>query len=329
MKLGDMLAEPRTAAGIGEDRPASLDALAARLGRSHPLAQALRRAADAGQVPRDLKLAAGFRLLDVGGLRAEAAEGEPGLLLGVSGPLDPPGSPGEGPPDAPGSPSAPDLFPAPDLFAPQESPDPAAPVERAAWIVWGLSVPSVNLFLAPALRRLSAGLPKRRTRSDLDGLLSSSEFARTSVKERVAVEDVVAPLSYRVYPDTSVADVQRLMLGRALSAVPVVGGQREVMGVITAADLLPHVLPRQEESPAGAAHLVARDVMNRSVLCVAPEEGLAEAGRAMVEQGVAQLPVVRDGEMIGFLGRAAVMRAFADTVADSSARAKRTTGANG
>lgn len=281
MKLGDMLAEPRTAAGIGEDRLASLDALASRLGRSHPLAQALRRAADAGQAPRDLKLGAGFRLLDVGGLRAETEEGEPGLLLGLDSP---------------------------------DSSDPTTPVEQAAWIAWGLSVPSVNLFLAPALRRLSSGLSKGRTRDDLDGLLSSRGFAETSVKERVAVEDVVTPLSYRVYPDTSVAEVQHLMLRRTLSAVPVVGGRREVLGVITAADVLPHVLPRQEEGPAGAAHLVARDVMNRSVLCVAAEEGLAEAGRAMVERGVAQLPVVRDGEMIGFLGRAAVMRAFAETV---------------
>ena len=281
MKLGDMLAEPRSAAGVGEDRLASLHALASRLGRSHPLAQALRRAADAGQAPRDLKLGAGFRLLDVGGLRAETEEGEPGLLLGLDSP---------------------------------NSAEPTTPVEQAVWIVWGLSVPSVNLFLAPALRRLSAGLSKGRTRDDLDGLLSSRGFAETSVKEQVAVEDVVTPLSYRVYPDTSVAEVQHLMLRRALSAVPVVGGRREVLGVISAADVLPHVLPRREEGPAGAAHLVARDVMNRSVLCVAAEEGVAEAGRAMVERGVAQLPVVRDGEMIGFLGRAAVMRAFAETV---------------
>ena len=281
MKLGRILAEPRTVAGIVKDPQACLAVLAARLGSSHALAQALQRSSEAGQTPRDLEVAPGVRLLDVGSLRAEAGGGEPGLLLGLS-----------------------------------DSPDPV--VEHAAWIVWGLSVPSVNLFLAPALRRLSSGLPKRRTRQDMDELLSSREFAESRVKKRVVVEDAVTPLSYRVYSDTPVAEVQHLMLRRALSAVPVVGGRREVLGVITAADLLPHVLPRREDEPAGAAHLVARDVMNRSVLCVAADEGLAEAGRSIVERGVAQLPVVRDGEMIGFLGRAAVMRAFAEAVAAKS-----------
>lgn len=285
MTLGRILVAPRTADGIGNDPRASLVALAGRLGSSHPLALAVRHADEAGRPPRELELAPGFRLFDVGGRRGDAGEAAPGLLLGL-----------------------PDVADAPD------APNPKAAVEHAAWIAWGLSVPSVNLFLVPALRQLSSGLPKARTRQDLDELLSSREFAERRVKTRVVVEDALTPLSYRVFPDTPVAELQHLMLRRTLSAVPVVGGRREVLGLVTAADVLPHVLPRREDEPAGAAHLVAKDIMNRSVLCVAPDEELAEAGRSMVERGVAQLPVVRDGEMIGFLGRTAVMRAFAAAV---------------
>ncbi len=307
MTLGSILAAPRTAGGIGSDPRTSLAALAARLGSSHPLAQAVRRADQVGRAPRDLELAPGFRLFDVGGRPGDDGEVRTaGLLLGLpdaAGPLDPLGS---------------DLDPDLGLDLGQDPLDPDAAVEHAAWIAWGLPVPSVNLFLAPALRRLSSSLPSARTRRHLDELLASRDFAECRVPSRVLVEDALTPLSYRVYPDTPVAELQHLMLRRALSVVPVVGGRREVLGVVAASDVLPHILPRREDEPTEAADLVAKDIMNRSVLCVAADEGLAEAGRSMVKRGVAQLPVVRDGEMIGFLGRAAVMRAFAQAVPSRS-----------
>lgn len=295
MTLGSILAAPRTADGIGSDPCASLAALAARLGSSHPLAEAVRRADQVGRAPRELELAPGFRLFDVGGRPDDAGEARAaGLLLGLPDAADPSDPPGLDP----------------------LGPD--AAVEHAAWIAWGLPVPSVNLFLAPALRRLSSSLPSARTRRHLDELLASRDFTECRVQSRVLVEDALTPLSYRVYPDTPVAELQHLMLRRALSVVPVVGGRREVLGVVAAADVLPHILPRREDEPTGAADLVAKDIMNRSVLCVAADDGLAEAGRSMVKRGVAQLPVVRDGEMIGFLDRAAVMRAFAQAVPSSS-----------
>ena len=310
MTLGSILAAPRAAHGIGNDPRASLAALADRLGSAHPLAQAVRRADQVGRAPRELELAPGFRLFDVGGRPGDAGEARTaGLLLGLpdaADPSDPLGS----------RPTGPDPL------------DPDAAVEHAAWIAWGLPVPSVNLFLAPALRRLSSSLPSTRTRHHLDELLASRDFAECRVPSRVVVEDALTPLSYRVYPDTPVAELQHLMLRRGLSVVPVVGGRREVLGVVAAADVLPHILPRREDEPTGAADLVAKDIMNRSVLCVAADEGLAEAGRSMVERGVAQLPVVRDGEMIGFLGRAAVMRAFAQAVPSSSSD-RRGAGATG
>jgi CBS domain-containing protein len=59
---------------------------------------------------------------------------------------------------------------------------------------------------------------------------------------------------------------------------------------------------------------MARDVMTRSVLCVSEEQTLLEASRAMLGRDVGQLPVVREGELIGFLDRMTIMRAFAETI---------------
>lgn len=194
---------------------------------------------------------------------------------------------------------------------------PAGPADlasRAVWIVWGLSLPSVNLFLVPLLRGLSSDLHRGKTREEIARLLSSQAFAEKRVRTEAVVEDALTPLSYRVYADTPAAEVQHLMLRRKLSAVPVVGGSRELLGVITPGDMLSRVLSRQKRGASAGGGLAARDVMNRSVLCVAPDESLAEAGLSMVERNIAQLPVVREGELIGLLERSSVLRAFSEAV---------------
>lgn len=280
MTLAQMLVPPRVVFGVEKDAGASLPAAAARLDPSHPLSRAVRGAARQATPARDLAISSGVRLLDLGVAGddgGEAAQAKPGMLLGL----------------------------------PAER-SPAERVSCVAWIAWGLPVPAVNLFLVPALRRACSGIGKGPTRGELDEIMESREFATARVASRVAVEDALTPLSYRIYPDTPVAEVQQLMVRRGLAAVPVVGKNREVLGVITDGDVMPHVLPRQEGDGAlaGEPAVAARDVMTRSVLCVGADDPLLGACRSMVARGVGQLPVVREGELVGFLERASVLRAF-------------------
>lgn len=188
---------------------------------------------------------------------------------------------------------------------------------RWAWIARGLGRPEVNLGLAPALARAQAELD-----NDDGDLLSKDDTAVANVlsdftiEAPYLVEHAVTPLSYRIYPDTPVSEVVQLMLRRGLRAVPVVGKELEVLGVITAGDLLPYALPDASEGSEGAEEgpRMARDVMTRSVLCVSEEQTLLEASRAMLGRDVGQLPVVREGELIGFLDRLTIMRAFAEAI---------------
>jgi tRNA nucleotidyltransferase (CCA-adding enzyme) len=48
--------------------------------------------------------------------------------------------------------------------------------------------------------------------------------------------------------------------------------------------------------------------MTRQVLCVAPEQPLAEAVSLMVNKDVERLPVVRHGQLVGFLTRGDILR---------------------
>ena len=188
---------------------------------------------------------------------------------------------------------------------------------RAAWVTWGLARPSVNLFLGPLLGRLSPVILESESDTALETAILKA-FSDIKIKTDVMVEQVLTPLSYRIYPETPIAEIQNLMLRRGVSAVPVVGASHELLGVVTIGDVLPHILPgRESGSSAGWEVPVARQIMTRSVLCVSEDESLLVASRSMIARGVPRLPVVRDGELIGFLERGTVMRAFAESIVTS------------
>jgi len=121
------------------------------------------------------------------------------------------------------------------------------------------------------------------------------------------VEDALKPAQYRVYPDTPLTEVVDLMVRREVRAVPVVGERYEVLGIITSGDALDRVLNERPGTP-DCEELLAGDVMTRAVLCVSEDQPLLEAANTIVNRGVGQLPVVRDGEFIGFVTRDTILR---------------------
>lgn len=144
-------------------------------------------------------------------------------------------------------------------------------------------------------------------------VLGFDEFMELEIEERLLVEDAVTPLTYRVYPETPLTEVVDLIVRRKIQAVPVVGKKHELLGIITEGDALRHLLPRllSGEEPDGSEEApvtTARDVMSRSVMGVSEEQGLVEAANLMVNKNVAQLPVVREGELIGFVTRDTLLK---------------------
>jgi CBS domain-containing protein len=128
------------------------------------------------------------------------------------------------------------------------------------------------------------------------------------------VESALESVKYRVYPDTPVSEVVDLMVRRGARAIPVVGEQYEVLGIITTGDALREVIrdgsTEESGAEAGDGPRLARDVMTRAVLCVSETQPLADAARMMANRKVEQLPVVRDGELIGLITRDAILQAI-------------------
>ena len=140
-------------------------------------------------------------------------------------------------------------------------------------------------------------------------------------EDQLLVASALERVQYRVYPETPLEEVLDLMVRRHVRALPVVGETFEVLGIITSGDALDQVLrdwPAEEAGEAPGDVLAARDVMTRSVLCVSETQSLMDAARMMVNRDVEQLPVVREGELIGLITRDGILRALHAGVEDDT-----------
>ena len=171
--------------------------------------------------------------------------------------------------------------------------------------------------MLPTLRRFfqeeASVAPILNARSSAD-VESVVVFMDLDPHRSLLVEDMVEPIQYRVYPDTPYSEVVDLMVRRELQAVPVVGEDYEFLGVVTTGTAMDELVSRVRAESVGGGDTTgrgeptARKVMTRTVMCVSEDQNLIEAASIMVNRGVEQLPVIRDGEMVGFLTRGEVLR---------------------
>lgn len=193
--------------------------------------------------------------------------------------------------------------------------------ETARAVLLALTPGSITRFrkeLLPALARVLRDPDRTERLLEADSVAEIRgirELMETELASRLLVEDALMPVRYRVYPDTPLDEVLDLVVRRGIRAVPVVGEQYEVLGILTSGDALGHLLhtgrPGSEpEVPEGNGGEVprARDVMTRTVLCVSEDQGLLDAANMMVNRDVEQLPVVREGELVGFVTRDSILR---------------------
>ncbi len=161
------------------------------------------------------------------------------------------------------------------------------------------AIPTLTRFL-----REKENTARLREARDVEAVLAFDGLRDLEVQDQLLVADGLTALKYRVYPDSPLQEVVGLMVRQGLRAVPVVGEKLEFLGLITSSDAIRYLLP---ERLTGAAEtpevdrLTARDVMTRSIMCISEEQSLVEAANLMVNKGVPQIPVVREGELVGFL----------------------------
>jgi CBS domain-containing protein len=132
------------------------------------------------------------------------------------------------------------------------------------------------------------------------------------------VKDVMTTGVAVVAPLAPIDDALHLLVSRGITSVPVVDDDGTVVGILSEADLLGHLLsrdPRAHQIPVHPAaedppHFV-RDVMTRSPHVTRPDEDVSDLAAVMFRHGWKSVPVLAGGRLAGVVSRSDVLRALA------------------
>ncbi|MGH7649104.1 MAG: CBS domain-containing protein [Gemmatimonadaceae bacterium] len=157
------------------------------------------------------------------------------------------------------------------------------------------------------------------TPADIAALPALGEI---EIAPHLAVGDVMAVLPRTTRPETALREAARDMVRAGVGGLPVVDADGMLVGMLSERELMRHMLasaaflgggrggrePARHGAPSDHARHTVRDVMTRQVLCVSPDQPLAEVASVMSNKDVERVPVVRDGRLVGFLTRGDIVR---------------------
>lgn len=140
--------------------------------------------------------------------------------------------------------------------------------------------------------------------------------------------DVMVANVITVRPETSLREVAETLLSNRISAVPVVGRNGELVGIISEGDLIRRVETGTErrrswwlELLIGSAPLAAdyvrsharavADVMTRNVITAAPETPLRALAELLEKNSIKRVPIVKNRKVVGIVSRANLVQALA------------------
>jgi CBS domain-containing protein len=144
---------------------------------------------------------------------------------------------------------------------------------------------------------------------------------------QVKVGDVMTRDLVTVGPDASFTEIVDVLLDRDVSGVPVVDRDRNLLGIITEADLISkeaypsrrrrhlslvrdHLAGRKPDWVRKSTARRATQLMSTDVLYVSPDDDLTTAARLMLERGVKRLPVCENGRLVGIVSRSDLLAPF-------------------
>jgi CBS domain-containing protein len=120
--------------------------------------------------------------------------------------------------------------------------------------------------------------------------------------------------------DMNAADAAGVMANYDIGAVPVVGPDDDLLGLVTDRDIVVRVIAARRDPQS----VRLGDIATKSVVDVSPDMRLSEARDLMAEHQIRRLPVSKDGRLVGILSlgdialSAASKRAVGDALEDVS-----------
>lgn len=142
-------------------------------------------------------------------------------------------------------------------------------------------------------------------------------------------KDIMTGDVLTVRPEATVEELARVLMEHKISGVPVVDDNKHLVGIVTENDLIrknkrlhiPTVIRlfdafillgsgRMEEEIKKMAATTVNEICTKKVLSIKEETSLEEIATIMAEQHIHLLPVLRDGLVVGIVGKADMVKAM-------------------
>lgn len=133
---------------------------------------------------------------------------------------------------------------------------------------------------------------------------------------QLSVREIMTESPRSTRADTLLRDAARDLVRSGIGALPVIEPDGLLVGMLSERELMRHMLSLAALHGSSArphtaferARRTVRDVMTRQVLCVSPDQPLAEVASLMTNKDVDRVPVVEEGRLVGFLTRGDIVR---------------------
>jgi CBS domain-containing protein len=142
----------------------------------------------------------------------------------------------------------------------------------------------------------------------------------------MTIEEIMTRDVITVSPTTPIHKAARLMVEHGVSGLPVVDDDGRLVGIISEGDLILRQ-KRRDERPwwrwffedgeqlareyQKAVGTTVGEVMTRSVVSISPVWGIEMAAAILQNRRIRRLPVVHDGQLVGIVSRADLIKALA------------------
>jgi CBS-domain-containing membrane protein len=140
--------------------------------------------------------------------------------------------------------------------------------------------------------------------------------------------DIMVSTVITVGPDDTVQDVADLLVRNRISAVPVVGDNGELVGIVSEGDLINRpetktahrkawwldALASNETLAADYVKSHSRkvaDVMTRNVITASPETSVADLAALLEKNSIKRVPIIKDKRIVGIVSRANLLQGLA------------------
>jgi CBS-domain-containing membrane protein len=163
-----------------------------------------------------------------------------------------------------------------------------------------------------------------------------NETLPEAAKRRVG--QIMSTNIIKVYPNTPVSQIAKLMSDNDISGLPVVDENDKVLGVVTELDLIVRnarfkmptyfvildsiiYLERPKHFQERLKHVLgttAEEIMSKPAVTVTPEATIEELAEIMVERRMNPVPVIKNNRLAGIVSRSDIIRAMASDFAEES-----------